>query len=128
MVERGVAMATRLAAAAVKTTVQQLRAQGHTATACGVVLGSGMPEWTVAQVLAVHLRMHQAEGELFRTVLVRAGERELWEQGAKTLRMQPAALQQQITALGKTLGPPWSRDQKDAALAAWLALRQSPRS
>ena len=31
-----------------------------------------MPDWTVAEILAVHFRMHKAEGVLFRDALVRA--------------------------------------------------------
>jgi hypothetical protein len=31
---------------------------------------------------------------------------------------------QQISALGKVDGPPWGKDQKDAALAALVALQQ----
>jgi hypothetical protein len=30
---------------------------------------------------------------------------------------------QQLNALGKSVGPPWGKDQKDAALAAMIALR-----
>jgi hypothetical protein len=30
---------------------------------------------------------------------------------------------QRIAALGKSAGPPWGKDQKDAALAALVALR-----
>jgi len=31
-------------------------------------------------------------------------------------------LERRVADLGKPLGPPWSQDQKCAALAAWLAL------
>jgi hypothetical protein len=31
-------------------------------------------------------------------------------------------LKHRITELGKPVGPPWSQDQKLAALAAWLSL------
>ena len=29
-----------------------------------------MPDWSTDEILAVHVRMHKAEGELFRDVLV----------------------------------------------------------
>jgi len=32
-----------------------------------------MPDWSTDEILAVHFRMHKAEGELFRDALVRAG-------------------------------------------------------
>jgi len=103
------------------------------------VLGSGMPEWTVAQVLAVHLRMHQAEGELFRTVLVRAGERadlqvtacasaNCGSKGAKTLPPKVAELQQADHRLAR-LRPAWSRDPEGRGPRCGVAaLRAVPRS
>jgi hypothetical protein len=133
LVRSGIAMAWRRARQQVGAAVKQLGKQGHDVVACGVVLGSAMPAWSVAEILAVHLRMHQAEGVLFRDALVAAGEaaglpvtgvreRELWQQAAPTLRLSSASLQQRIAAAGKVAGPPWARDQKDAALVAWLAL------
>jgi hypothetical protein len=32
-------------------------------------------------------------------------------------------VKQTIASLGKSVGPPWGKDQKDAALAALIALR-----
>jgi hypothetical protein len=31
-------------------------------------------------------------------------------------------LQRRVAELGKPIGPPWTQDQKFAALVAWLAL------
>jgi len=41
---------------------------------------------------------------------------------SKALSVQPAALKGRITALGKALGPPWSQDEKFAAIGAWITL------
>jgi hypothetical protein len=34
-------------------------------------------------------------------------------------------MQSRIAALGRGIGPPWTQDQKFAALVAWLALAKS---
>ncbi len=135
VVRRGIASARRVAKQQVAAAVKDLRARGHEVSACAVPLGTGMPDWTVAQILAVHMRMHKAEGELFRDVLVRAGnacglrvlgipERDLEARAAKVLRLTPAELDKRLAEAGKAVGPPWTKDQKDAALAAWVALAE----
>jgi hypothetical protein len=94
-----------------------------------------MPNWSTAEILAVHFRMHKAEGVLFRDVLIRAGkicnlkvvkipEKLLLKHAAHALGTPASELEKRLTALGKSVGPPWGRDQKDAALAAWVALQQ----
>jgi hypothetical protein len=88
----------------------------------------------VDQILAVHPRMHQAEGALFRDALAHAVEAcglrpvALPEKGVEAracelLAAPPAALAAALAELGRAAGAPWGRDQKDAALAAWVALR-----
>jgi len=94
-----------------------------------------MPEWSVEQIRAVHFRMHQAEGVLFRDALAVAAkkiglrlvaipEKELEKTAQNTLGTSLSELTRTIAQLGKSVGPPWTRDQKDAALAAMIALRQ----
>jgi hypothetical protein len=134
VVARAIDSARKLAKRELAAVVKELGARGHQAVACGVLLGTGMPAWSVAEILAVHMRMHKAEGELFRDVLVRAGEacglrvagvpeRELAERASKTLKSTPAELAKRVGELGKPIGPPWAKDQREAALAAWIALR-----
>ena len=94
--------------------------------------GHALPE--IEKILASHALIHTADGELFRDSLRAAcdvcglpvegiREKELFAAASsKTLGIQPAALNRRILALGKALGPPWSQDEKFAALAAWLTL------
>ncbi len=74
-----------------------------------------------------------AEGELYRNAIARAGrrrrlsvtgvrERELSATSAKALGASEAVVRQRVGELGRELGPPWTADQKNAALVAWLAL------
>lgn len=65
------------------------------------------------QVLASHPRMHSAEGFFYRDVLVEAC-------GIPTRIISPKSLDP--SQVGKCAPPPWGRDQKIAALAAWSAI------
>ena len=97
-----------------------------------------MPDWSTDEILAVHVRMHKAEGELFRDVLVagaRACELQLTtlpdksalDEASKRLGLTRARLEARLTALGKSAGPPWGKDQKEAAAAALVALGHAKR-
>ena len=99
-----------------------------------LLLSSGRALPALDQILASHALIHTADGELFRESLRAAcaacnlplegiKEKELFTTASsKALRVQPAALKRRIAALGKALGPPWSQDEKFAALGAWITL------
>ena len=100
---------------------------------CAVLVGTGMPDWTTEEILAVHVRMHKAEGELFRNVLVdgvRAcgielttlPDRSALDAAAGRLGVTRAQLDAQVAALGKVVGPPWGKREKEAAAAALVVL------
>ena len=59
--------------------------------------------------------------------MTRFVQQELYEEAAVNIGTSDASLQAQLTGLGRALGPPWQRDQKEAAAAAWLALAGSER-
>ncbi len=95
-----------------------------------------MPEWTTAEIMAVHVRMHKAEGELFRDLLVEAAranaiepttlpDRTAVDSAAKRLGVTRARLDEDLAALGKAAGPPWGKYQKEAAAAALVVLRSA---
>jgi hypothetical protein len=50
-------------------------------------------------------------------------EKELEPYAEKMLKAPWNALTNRLVALGKSVGPPWGKDQKDAALAAMIASR-----
>lgn len=74
VVARGIASAHALAAQALRAAKERVTELGHEIAACAVLVGEGMPTWSVDEILAVHFRMHKAEGELFRDALVRAAD------------------------------------------------------
>jgi len=46
------------------------------------------------------------------------------ERAASSLATPQGSLTQTVAALGKSVGAPWGKDQKSAALAAMVALRE----
>jgi hypothetical protein len=134
LVKRGTAAAYRIAQREMRAEVKRLREQEHEIVACAVLVANPMPEWSVAEILAVHFRMHKAEGVLFPDALARAAdmcglnliripEKLLSEHAEKTLATPSNGLMRTVTTLGKTVGSPWGKDQKNAALAAIVALQ-----
>src|SRR5882672_8233204 len=118
LVRRGVSSAHRIAVREVRAAVAREKARHNVVVASAVLVGAEMPAWSVAEILAVHLRMHQAEGVLFRDALARAATAcGLPLVTLPEKRPVAAALAERIASLGKPLGAPWGKDQKGAALA-----------
>jgi hypothetical protein len=134
LVERSLEMARRVAVREMRTAVARAREAGHEVAACAVLVVDPMPDWTVDEILAVHFRMHKAEGALFRHALARAAEacglrllevheKQLNEHAEGALVTSANSWRNTIASLGKSVGPPWGKDQKDASLAAMIALQ-----
>jgi hypothetical protein len=133
---RGVEKESReLALAGIRAAQQELADLDYKISGLGLLLASGRKLPTFERILASHALIHTADGELFRDSLRHAcvrcklrvagtKERELFEAASKTLHLRPDVLSRRIAALGKSLGPPWTQDEKLAALAAWLTLVQ----
>jgi hypothetical protein len=138
LVARAIAAAHAGAERALAAALAERRAQGDEVVGCGVLLGSGMPAWSVGEILAVHMRMHKAEGELFRTALAQGAERVglrcigLREKDVEAIAGEALSLaaeerHRRLSEAGRRAGPPWAKDQKEAALAAWIALARARR-
>jgi hypothetical protein len=135
-VRRSIESAQRLATTGIRDAARRLAKAGHEVAGCAVLVGTGMRDWSTEEILAVHVRMHKAEGELFRDVLV-AGtracnlelttlrEKSALEDATKMLGLTRARLDAHLVRLGKAGGPPWGKDQKEAAAAALVALKRA---
>src|SRR5215510_4043086 len=134
VVKRGVEAARRIAVREMRAAVKRERERENEVAACAVLVVDPMPDWSVEEILAVHFRMHKAEGVLFRDALVRAAkacglklveipEKMLTPHAERAFGSPASSLAKEIARLGKVAGPPWGKDQKDAALAAMVALR-----
>jgi len=58
--------------------------------------------------------------------LLRVREKELLKRASQQSGRSEAVLLRQAKELGRPFGSPWSRDEKFATLAAWLALLDVP--
>jgi hypothetical protein len=74
----------------------------------------------LAGILRVHALMHKYEGVLYREALAMGAE----DAGLAVRRVPvPGGLDGgQFAEMGRSLGPPWGRDQKEAAALALYAL------
>jgi hypothetical protein len=134
VVKRAVAAAKKSAAREMRAALARAREAGQDVEACAVLAGTPMPEWTVDEILAVHFRMHKAEGVLWSDALLGAAracevrcaavlEKQLAAEAKRALGVSAAATTKKIASIGREIGPPWGADQKKAALAACIALR-----
>jgi hypothetical protein len=81
---------------------------------CAVVAKAGEAP-KLADVLASHPRIHTAEGCFYRDVFREAC-------GVPSELVPPSSLD--VAGIGKLAGPPWGKDQKLAALAAWRVIER----
>ena len=135
LLDRLEASAEGLARKAFDEVLRQLARNGREPRACGLLAASGRPLPALESILASHALIHAADGEHFRQALTRAGEhfrlrvvrvreKEVLEVASGALGLSPEALRQRLGELGRAVGPPWTQDQKLAALAGWLALEK----
>jgi hypothetical protein len=121
------------ARASIAAVLAELRERGLAPSASAILRGGGRPLPPLATILRSHALVHAAEGELYRTVLARASEAcgltaafvpasGLAARVAGAVRIPEARVVSMLAELGKASGRPWTRDQKEATLAAWLAL------
>ncbi len=118
---------------ALRETIEKARACGKVVQSCAILLASGRNLPELPKILASHPLIHTAEGEFFRQAFRGAGEllgmqvtgireRELDEQAGAVFGTKADSVKREIAGLGRLLGPPWTSDQKNACLAALLAL------
>jgi hypothetical protein len=129
LIAQGIAAVQQTAWREMTAAIARESASGHRVVSCAVLVGKPMPDWSVDDILAVHIRMHKAEGVLFQRALIEAARRcglPLCEVNASSLEQLGAGseMPQQLQRIGKELGPPWGMDQKDAARGAYIALHR----
>jgi hypothetical protein len=83
------------------------------------------------KIVKAHPLVHAAEIEFYRRVFSAACEEigapmkrvdDAATKVAAVLGWKPAKVAAHLAAMGKASGRPWAAEQKEAALAAWLAL------
>lgn len=127
------AVSERLALAAVEEVVRELDGRHYRIVGSAILLASGRPLPSLSKILASHALIHTAEGEFFRNAVRKACERlkisvtairgrELDEQAKTAFGDAACQVQSRVSSLGSSIGPPWTKDQKTAALAASIIL------
>jgi hypothetical protein len=118
--------------------VAELRERGLAPVSSVVVGEAGKALPSVEAILRSHALVHAAEGELYRTLVARASEgcgvpaslvpaKELASRAARALAIPEAQVLSRLAAMGKASGRPWTADQKESSLAAWIALAAARR-
>ncbi|HEX9161288.1 MAG TPA: hypothetical protein VF980_06235 [Thermoanaerobaculia bacterium] len=131
--ERFVSAIEVVAADLLGTLVRELRSNGFAVRGIGVV---GSPDRKLEKIGNPHIRAHGAEGVLFRRVLEKAAEtngiasrafteKDVAQCAMAELHVSRARLLSQLKRLGVEAGPPWRGEEKAAATAALLCLRNS---
>jgi hypothetical protein len=125
----------QMALSAVRNLVERWQSAGYSIAGAAILLGSGRPLPPFAKILASHPMLHTAEGVFFREAFRNAferlaipvtgiSERQLEERAGEVFGKRAASLQRRIAAMGRSVGPPWTLDQKSAALGAMIVLAE----
>jgi hypothetical protein len=118
---------------ALKAAVEELETRDYPVVASCIIVGGRPLPPSLASVLQSHALIHAAEGELFRGALRGASEsleipvmevraKELRSRAAEALRISTGNLEHHLEEIGRVVGRPWAKDQKEACLAAAIAL------
>jgi hypothetical protein len=136
LVQASAALSLAKAKAAIRSAAEELAAKGQDVVASGIVAGGRPPAASLEEILKSHSAVHAAEGELFRGAIRGASEaleiavvevrgKDLHARAAAILEISAAQLAQRLSRIGRAAGRPWAKDQKEACLAAWIALVRS---
>ena len=112
--------------------IRDLREGGYEVVASGTIVGNRPFSSPLEATLRSHSLLHAAEGELFRQAIIGASEaldvpvirvpaRELYPQAVKHLGVSIEIIRQRLAELGRSVGKPWTQDQKESLLVALLA-------
>ena len=126
----------RLALEALRQISAQLRDRSFSLVGSVILLSSARPLPGLDEVLGSHALIHTAEGEFFRQAFRAAlerleipvtgiRERELDDFAQKAFGRDTAEVHKKIDGMGRALGPPWTKDEKTAALAAAIVLAEN---
>jgi hypothetical protein len=132
-VKTAAAQIESIAKTALGLLMEELHQRGMKILGVGIV---GAKDRDLARIGNPHIRAHAAEGILFRRVLNSAAaaqglpgetfpDREFDAIAKERLGRQLDSVKRKVSDLGRTVGPPWRADEKQAATAAWLVLHHS---
>ncbi len=120
----------RVALSALRELVGEIQSAPASILGISLVAGSATDPESIRNP---HMRAHAREGRLFPHALAVAAktlripavtivESEVFTSAAARLGKTPDALKLAVTGLGRSVGKPWSAEEKAAAAAAWMTL------
>lgn len=129
--------AERKAHQAIERIVGELSKLGHRVSGIGILESAGRKGAALPDILASHALIHTADGDHFREAIAggatrcglttaRVPARELDARAAAAVGKPIETLRLTLREVGRELGPPWTADQKAAALLAWTILAEAP--
>ncbi len=124
----------RLAIAVVEEVRRELEGRQYKVAGCAVLLASGRTLPSLEKILGAHPLIHTAEGEFFRDAVRRAcgrlkipvtaiAEREVEARARTVFGNAAGRVVRGVETAGSSIGPPWTKDHKGAALAAAMVLK-----
>ena len=130
LVTMGRRQALRAARRAIKDLIADLASRYFKVAVAAIPAGNTKLPNSLTEILAAHSRIHAAEGAFYRETLAdacqalglsvyRPPERDLSSVVSARTKLDTTQIAFRIREMGKEFGPPWSEDQKVAALAAW---------
>ena len=136
LIEAAERIAAQQATAALERMFREATDERAVVRSCAVTVGARAGGARLESILASHALVHAAEGRLYQGALLQSAEargldtiaipeRSIWEQGEAAFGIARDELRQRIDGVGRDVGPPWTEDQKLAALAAWIAVARS---
>jgi hypothetical protein len=123
----------RLAFEALSRLSTELRDRDFMLTSAAILLSSARILPDLKRILASHPLIHTAEGEFFRQAFRAAFEklkipvigirtRDLDDSAVKAFGRAASTIQKRIGGMGRSLGAPWTKNEKTAALAGAIVL------
>jgi hypothetical protein len=127
------AVSKRMAIEGLRQALDRVARRECSPAGCAILLAAGHDLPPLPGILTSHSLIHTAEGEFFRRAFRTAcerlrlpvegiRERELFARTESAFGEAAEDARREIADLCKALGPPWTTDQKTAALAALLIL------
>ena len=126
----------RLARQALDQISSELLKRGYTLAGTAILQSSARPLPELDQILSSHPLIHTAEGEFFRQAFRHAfeslalpvtgiRERDLDDRAKRAFGKLASQVRKNIDGMKRVLGPPWTQDEKMAALAAGIVLAEA---
>jgi hypothetical protein len=121
------------ASSGLREVMDALQGQRYRIAGCAILMAAGRTLPPLEKILGAHPLLHTAEGEFFReafakgcesnkVTVTKVRERDLETALKEKLGRNAVSLKKKVQLLGRTVGAPWTTDQKNATLAALLLL------